>query len=96
MALKMHNTGIVVDDMPETIAFFSELGLELEGQETFDGEWGGRGRLELSRFLEPAMVGDHRNEAVNTLGYLRVMFEVDDSYVRVPGGLLAGLAEEVS
>ena len=38
----------------------------------------GRGRLELSRFLEPAVVADHRAAPVNSLGYLRVMFEVDD------------------
>src|SRR6187399_1719635 len=38
----------------------------------------GHGRLELSRFLEPAAVADHRNAPVNALGYLRVMFAVDD------------------
>jgi len=38
----------------------------------------GYGRLELSRFLEPAVVADHRNAPVNALGYLRVMFAVDD------------------
>ena len=99
MALKrMDNVGIVVEDLPTTIAFFRELGLELEGQGTVEGEWAGRvtglgdqrveiammrtpdghGRLELSRFLEPPVVADHRNAPVNALGYLRVMFEVDD------------------
>lgn len=38
----------------------------------------GHGRLELSRFLEPAVVADHRNAPVNSLGYLRVMFAVED------------------
>lgn len=38
----------------------------------------GHGRLELSRFLEPATVADHRAAPVNALGYLRVMFAVDD------------------
>jgi len=38
----------------------------------------GHGRLELSRFLTPATVADHRNAPVNALGYLRVMFAVDD------------------
>src|SRR3954465_5007973 len=38
----------------------------------------GHGRIELSRFLEPPPVADHRNAPVNALGYLRVMFEVDD------------------
>jgi catechol 2,3-dioxygenase-like lactoylglutathione lyase family enzyme len=38
----------------------------------------GHGRLELSRFLVPEVVADHRNAPVNALGYLRVMFAVDD------------------
>ncbi len=95
---RMDNVGIVVDDLPATIAFFRELGLELEGQATVEGEWAGRvtglgnqrvevammrtpdghSRLELSRFLTPPAVADHRNAPVNSLGYLRVMFAVDD------------------
>jgi catechol 2,3-dioxygenase-like lactoylglutathione lyase family enzyme len=95
---RMDNVGIVVDDLPATIAFFQELGLELEGQATIDEDWAervtglrdmrveiammrtpdGHGRLELSRFLTPAPVADHRNDPVNALGYLRVMFAVDD------------------
>ena len=38
----------------------------------------GNGRLELSRFITPQVVADHRNAPVNALGYLRVMFAVDD------------------
>ena len=38
----------------------------------------GHGRLEISRFLRPAVVADHRDAPVNALGYLRVMFAVDD------------------
>ncbi|RWL86918.1 MAG: VOC family protein [Mesorhizobium sp.] len=38
----------------------------------------GHSRLELSRFLRPSVVADHRNAPVNALGYLRVMFAVDD------------------
>ncbi len=99
MALKrMDNVGIVVDDLGGTIDFFRELGLELEGRATIEGEWAGRvtglgdqrveiammrtpaghGRLELSHFLTPTAVADHRNAPVNALGYLRVMFAVDD------------------
>src|ERR1051325_8914121 len=99
MALKrMDNVGIVVDDLEGTIDFFRELGLDLEGRATIEGEWAGRvtglgdqrveiammrtpdghGRLELSRFLTPPVVADHRNAPVNALGYLRVMFAVDD------------------
>jgi catechol 2,3-dioxygenase-like lactoylglutathione lyase family enzyme len=95
---RMDNVGIVVDDLAAAIGFFRELGLDLEGQATIEGEWAGRvtglgdqrveiammrtpdghGRLELSRFLTPAAVSDHRNAPVNALGYLRVMFAVDD------------------
>ena len=99
MALRrMDNVGIVVDDLAATIEFFRELGLELEGQATIEGDWSGRvtglrdqrvetammrtpdghSRLELSRFLSPPVVADHRNAPVNALGYLRVMFAVDD------------------
>src|SRR5256714_15182848 len=95
---RMDNVGIVVEDLPATIAVLRELGLELEGQAMVEGEWAGRvtglgdqrveiammrtpdghGRLELSRFLAPPVVADHRNAPVNALGYLRVMFAVDD------------------
>ena len=98
MALRMDNVGIVVEDLAAAIEFFRELGLELEGQATVDGEWSGRvtgmrdqqveiammrtpdgqSRLELSRFVTPPVAADHRNAPVNALGYLRVMFAVDD------------------
>lgn len=38
----------------------------------------GHSRLEISRFLSPAVIADHRNAPVNALGYLRVMFTVED------------------
>jgi catechol 2,3-dioxygenase-like lactoylglutathione lyase family enzyme len=99
MAIKrMDNVGIVVEDLDATVEFFRELGLELEGKATIEGEWAGRvtglgdqhvevammrtpdghSRLELSRFLRPAVIADHRTAPVNALGYLRVMFAVDD------------------
>ncbi|MBY3260714.1 VOC family protein [Rhizobium laguerreae] len=84
----------------------------------------GHSQLELSRFLTPPVVADHRNAPVNALGYLRVMFTLDDidetlerlrkrgaqlvgevvdyqdtyrlCYIRGPGGLLIGLAQELS
>jgi catechol 2,3-dioxygenase-like lactoylglutathione lyase family enzyme len=46
----------------------------------------GHSRLELSRFLAPPVVADHRNAPVNSLGYLRVMFTVvdlDDTLARL-------------
>jgi catechol 2,3-dioxygenase-like lactoylglutathione lyase family enzyme len=38
----------------------------------------GHGKIELSRYLTPPPAADHRNDPVNALGYLRVMFAVDD------------------
>lgn len=38
----------------------------------------GNSRLEISRFIEPEIIADHRNAPVNALGYLRVMFTVKD------------------
>src|SRR5690606_13582773 len=116
MALKrMDNVGIVVDDLEEVVAFFRELGLELEGRGTIEGEWAGRvtglgdqcvevammrtpdghSRLELSRFVRPATIADHRRAPVNALGYLRVMFAVDDldetlDRLRTRGAALVG------
>lgn len=95
---RMDNVGIVVESLDEAVAFFTELGLKLEGRATIEGEWAGRvtglgdqhveiammvtpdghSRLELSRFLTPPTVADHRNAPVNALGYLRIMFTVDD------------------
>ena len=116
MALKrMDNVGIVVEDLAAAVEFFRELGLELEGEGTIEGEWAGRvtglgdqrvevammrtpdghSRLELSRFLAPHVVADHRNAPVNALGYLRVMFAVDDldetlARLRTHGAQLVG------
>ncbi|WP_231570058.1 VOC family protein [Sporocytophaga myxococcoides] len=94
----MDNVGIVVESLDGAIAFFTELGLKLEGRATIEGEWAGRvtgldsqkveiammatpdghSRLELSRFLAPQTTSDHRTAPVNSLGYLRVMFAVEN------------------
>ncbi|MFN8519215.1 MAG: VOC family protein [Chloroflexota bacterium] len=118
MALKrMDNLGIVVEDLEVTIGFFRELGLELEGRATIEGDWAGRvtglgdqrvevatmrtpdghGRLELSRFVTPAVVEDHRRAPVNAFGYLRVMFAVDglDEMLERLGRVGAQLVGEV-
>ncbi|HXU34099.1 MAG TPA: VOC family protein, partial [Thermoanaerobaculia bacterium] len=43
MSLKrMDNVGIVVESLDTAISFFAELGLELEGRATIEGEWSGR------------------------------------------------------
>ncbi|MCA9694833.1 MAG: VOC family protein [Myxococcales bacterium] len=112
---QMHNVGVVVESLDTAISFFAELGLELEGRATIEGEWSGRvtglpdqrveiammrtpdghSRIELSRFLTPPAVADHRRAPVNALGYLRVMFNVDDiddtlARLRAHGAQLVG------
>ncbi|MEK4096036.1 MULTISPECIES: VOC family protein [Bacillus] len=96
--LRMDNISIVVKSLDNAISFFEEIGLNLEGRATVEGEWAGRvtglgsqcveiammvtpdghSRIELSRFLTPPTIADHRTAPVNALGYLRVMFTVED------------------
>ena len=94
----MDNVSIVVESLDNAIAFFTEIGLRLEGRATIEGEWAGRvtglssqrveiammitpdghSRIELSRFITPPTISDHRTAPVNSFGYLRVMFTVED------------------
>ncbi len=112
---RMDNIGIVVESLDEVVAFFTELGLRLEGKAMIEGEWAGRvtglgdqkveiammvtpdghSRLELSRFISPQVIADHRNAPVNALGYLRAMFtvvDIDDTVSRLQklGATLVG------
>ena len=114
---RMDNVGIVVENLDSALAFFSELGLTLEGRMPIEGEWAGRviglrgqrvevammrtpdghSRIELSRFEAPAIASDHRMAPVNSLGYLRVMFtveDIDDTLARL-GKLGASVVDEV-
>lgn len=108
--LRMDNIGIVVESLDNAIAFFTEIGLRLEGRATIEGEWAGRvtglghqhveiammvtpdghSRLELSRFLTPSTISDHRTAPVNSLGYLRVMFTVENIDEMVPRLISSG------
>jgi catechol 2,3-dioxygenase-like lactoylglutathione lyase family enzyme len=40
--LRMDNVGIVVESLDDAVAFFTEIGLKLEGRATIEGEWAGR------------------------------------------------------
>lgn len=114
--IRMDNMGIVVASLDNAIAFFTEIGLKLEGRTTVAGEWAGRitglgsqqveiammitpdghSRLELSRFIVPTVISDHRTAPVNALGYLRVMFtvthidELVDRLIKKHGASLVG------
>ncbi|WP_207935909.1 VOC family protein [Actinomadura sp. KC216] len=95
----MDNVAIVVDDLDAAIAFFTELGMELEGRARNEGLFvdqtvgmdgvrcdiammrtpDGQGRLELTRYLDPAALRpEPANTPPNTLGLHRVMFRVED------------------
>ena len=113
--LILHNMGIVVESLDDAIAFFTEIGMQLEGRMMVEGPWAGRvtgltdqqveiammvtpdggNRLEISRFITPAVISDQRQTPVNSLGYLRLMFTVpnlDDTLARLDkfGATLVG------
>jgi len=120
LGLELEGRGMVEGEWAGRVTGLGDQRVEIAMMRTPDGH----SRLELSRFLEPPVVADHRNAPVNALGYLRVMFTVDDldetlvrlrtqgaelvstevvkyeeayrlCYIRGPGGLLIGLAEEL-
>ena len=120
LGLELEGRGMVEGEWAGRVTGLGDQRVEIAMMRTPDGH----GRLELSRFLEPPVVADRRTAPVNALGYLRVMFAVDDidetlarlrkhgaelvssevvqfedayrlCYIRGPGGLLIGLAEEL-
>lgn len=119
LGLELEGRAMVEGEWAGRVTGLGDQQVEIAMMSTPDGH----GRLELSRFVRPAAVADHRNAPVNALGYLRVMFTVDDiaatleslrshgaqlvgevvqyeqsyrlCYIRGPGGLLIGLAEEL-
>ena len=119
LGLELEWQGDVKGEWAGRITGLGDQHVEIAMMRTPDGH----SRLELSRFLRPPVVADHRNAPVNALGYLRVMFAVDDidetlerlrkrgaelvgelvqyedtyrlCYIRGPGGLLIGLAQEL-
>lgn len=141
---RLDNVAVVVDDLDGAIAFFTELGMELESRATIEGRWaelvvgldglrseiammrvpGGDGRLELTRYHAPAPLDLGLSTAPpHVLGMHRVMFAVDDiddtvsrlrhrggemigeiarfedayrlCYLRGPGGIIVGIAEQL-
>ena len=113
--LRFDNILLVVEDLDAAIAFFTALGMEIEGRSTVEGDPvdrliglegtraelvsmrapDGSGRIELDKYHAPPVVRPQPDAApVNTLGYRRIMFEVDDLDGRLER-LLAGGAELV-
>src|SRR5918999_1649370 len=120
LGLKLEGRMIVEGEWAGRVTGLGDQRVEIVMMVTPDGH----SRLELSQFLKPPAVADHRNAPVNALGYLRVMFTVDDidetlarlrkrgaqlvssevvqyedayrlCYIRGPGGLLIGLAQQL-
>ena len=120
LGLELEGRAMIEGDWSGRVTGLRDQRVEIAMMRTPDGH----GRIELSRFLAPPVVADHRNAPVNALGYLRVMFAVDDidetlarlrkhgarlvgsdvvqyedayrlCYIRGPGGLLIGLAQEL-
>ncbi|MGN6769287.1 MAG: VOC family protein [Rhizobiaceae bacterium] len=120
LGLELEGRAVIEGEWSGRVTGLGDQHVEIAMMRTPDGH----SRLELSRFIRPAVVEDHRNAPVNALGNLRVMFSVDDldetlerlgnrgaqlvgevvaykdiyrlCYIRGPGGLLIGIAQELS
>ena len=119
IGLKLEGRGMIEGEWAGRVTGLGTQRVEIAMMVTPDGH----SRLEISQFLTPPVVADHRNAPVNALGYLRIMFTVEDvddtvarlakhgaelvgevvdyedvyrlCYIRGPGGLLIGLAQEL-
>jgi catechol 2,3-dioxygenase-like lactoylglutathione lyase family enzyme len=74
LGLELEGGGVIEGEWAGRVTGLDDQRVEVAMMRTPDGH----GRLELSRFIEPEVVADHRNAPVNALGYLRVMIAVDD------------------
>ena len=74
LGLELEGRGMVEGEWAGRVTGLGDQRVEIAMMRTPDGH----SRLELSRFIAPPVVADHRNAPVNALGYLRVMFAVDD------------------
>ena len=74
LGLELEGRAMVEGEWAGRVTGLGDQRVEIAMMRTPDGH----SRLELSRFLAPRVVADHRNAPVNALGYLRVMFAVDD------------------
>jgi catechol 2,3-dioxygenase-like lactoylglutathione lyase family enzyme len=74
LGLELEGRGMVEGEWAGQVTGLGDQRVEIAMMRTPDGH----SRLELSRFIAPPVVADHRNAPVNALGYLRVMFAVDD------------------
>jgi catechol 2,3-dioxygenase-like lactoylglutathione lyase family enzyme len=74
LGLKLEGRAMVEGKWAGRVTGLGDQSVEIAMMVTPDGY----NRLELSRFLSPKVVADHRDAPVNALGYLRCMFTVED------------------
>jgi catechol 2,3-dioxygenase-like lactoylglutathione lyase family enzyme len=74
LGMELEGTGMVEGEWAGRVTGLGDQRVEIAMMRMPDGH----GRLELSRFLAPAVIEAHRTAPVNALGYLRVIFAVDD------------------
>src|SRR5581483_1980921 len=74
LGLELEGRAPIEGDWAEGVTGLRNMRVEIAMMRTPDGH----SRLEMSRFLAPPVVADHRRAPVNAFGYLRVMFTVDD------------------
>jgi hypothetical protein len=80
IGLKIEGRGMVEGEWAGRVTGLGNQSVEVVMMVTPDGH----SRLEISRFLTPATISDHRTAPVNSLGYLRIMFRVDNIDELVP------------
>ena len=74
LGLELEGRAPVSGDWADSVTGLHDMHVEIAMMRTPDGH----SRLEITRFIAPPVVADHRDAPVNALGYLRVMFAVDD------------------
>ena len=74
LGLELEGRAMIEGEWAGRVTGLADQRVEIAMMRTPDGH----GRLELSRFITPPVTADHRNVPVNALGYLRVMFAVDN------------------
>lgn len=74
LGLKLEGRAMIEGEWAGRVTGLANQSVEIAMMVTPDGN----SRLELSRFIDPKTIADHRNAPVNALGYLRVMFAVAD------------------
>jgi catechol 2,3-dioxygenase-like lactoylglutathione lyase family enzyme len=74
LGLKLEGRAMVEGEWAGRVTGLGDQSVEIAMMVTPDGH----SRLELSRFIRPTIIADHRSAPVNSLGYLRVMFAVDN------------------